>query len=167
MVDIFDDTIMVTPEGGPLLFIALRLELECSSNFPQSLIIDSSTENAPAQQWQSVINPRVPLHKNSFQSHKKLRPFYGTFLHSLFPLNILGLIREYSFFKYKSKEFLDAPENLPFLVTLINWTLPIFEYFIFQVQILSETVAYIDQLHHKLLHQIHSVGLPPQLIKGA
>ena len=28
------------------------------------------------------------------------------------------------------------------------------------------TVQYIDQLHHKLLHQIHSVGLPPQLIKG-
>ena len=29
-----------------------------------------------------------------------------------------------------------------------------------------EAVSYIDQLHHKLLHQIHSVGLPPQLIKG-
>ena len=36
----------------------------------------------------------------------------------------------------------------------------------FQVQILMEAVSYIDQLHHKLLHQIHSVGLPPQLIKG-
>lgn len=35
-----------------------------------------------------------------------------------------------------------------------------------QVQILNEAVAYIDQLHHKLLEQIHSVGLPPQLIKG-
>ena len=37
---------------------------------------------------------------------------------------------------------------------------------LFQVQILSATVAYIDQLHHKLLDQIHSVGIPPQLIKG-
>merc|ERR1711997_581917 len=34
-----------------------------------------------------------------------------------------------------------------------------------EVQILSATVAYIDQLHHKLLDQIHSVGIPPQLIK--
>jgi hypothetical protein len=35
-----------------------------------------------------------------------------------------------------------------------------------EVQILMEAVSYIDQLHHRLLHQIHSVGLPPQLIKG-
>jgi hypothetical protein len=35
-----------------------------------------------------------------------------------------------------------------------------------QEQILAETVAYIDQLHHKLLDQIHSDGLPPQLIKN-
>ena len=27
-------------------------------------------------------------------------------------------------------------------------------------------MAYIDQLHHKLLQQIHSDGIPPQLIKG-